>query len=218
MDNGYSNFLDMLTSMAPSREISHIIQDRPSIKKKIRPFHPIKAASLISGLLTLPVLQANTLRLEMLIHLIMSYSLGKKEPMAQHIQLWLNKELGATFFVHLEDPVEDVFISNVITDAGNIRIFEGIWESSDFYLQRMLNIIKTLPDEQSTRQLKREVCGILMLSEEIAARRRLNRFLPGGGNDKGSIRIPSDKELKALSKTIIFKQADLQRLGIVPTD
>lgn len=218
MNEDYRDFVGRLTSMPPRREISNIIQDRPSIKKKLRPFHPIKSAALISGLLTLPSLQANTLRLEMLIHLIMSYSIGKKEPMVQHIQLWLNTELGATSFVYLEDPVEDVFISNVITDAGNIRIFEGIWESSDFYLQRMLNIIKTLPDEQNTRQLKREVYGILMLSEEIAARRGLNRFLPGGGNDKGFIRIPSNKELRALSKTIVFTQEDLQRLGILPAD
>lgn len=208
----------MLDLVAPTRKISHIIQERASIKKKLRPFHPIKAAALISGLLTLPALQANTLRLEMLIHLILSHSLGKREPMAQHIHLWLNNELGATSFVHLEDPVEDVFISNIITDIGNIRIFEGIWESSDFYLQRMVNIIRTLPDNQSTRQLKREIYGILILSEEIAERRHLNRFLPGGGNDKGTVKIPSDKELKTLSKTIIFTLEDLQHLEILPAD
>ncbi|XFO64865.1 hypothetical protein SPSIL_009740 [Sporomusa silvacetica DSM 10669] len=213
-----NDFLGILESLAPSREFSHIIQERPSIKKKLRPFHPIKAASLVSGLLTLPALHANTLRLEMLIHLIMSYSSGKKEPMVHHIQLWLNTELGATSFVYLEDPVEDVFISNVITDEGNIRIFEGIWESTDFYLQRMLNIIRTLPDEQSTCQLKREVRGILLLSEEIADRRRLNRFSPGEGNDKGPVSIPSNKDLKSLSKTIIFTSEDLQRLGIVSAD
>lgn len=208
----------MLNLGAPTRKISHIIEERASIKKKLRPFHPIKAAALISGLLTLPALQANTLRFEMLIHLILSHSLGKREPMARHIHLWLNNELGATSFVHLEDPVEDVFISNIITDIGNIRIFEGIWESSDFYLQRMLNIIKILPDNQSTRQLKREIYGILMLSEEIAERRHLNRFLPGEGNDKGPVKIPSDKELKALSKTIVFTLEDLQRLEILPAD
>lgn len=218
MSEDYRDFLDIFASMTPTREISHIIQEQPSIKKKLRPFHPIKAAALISGLLTLPALHANTLRLEMLIHLILSHSLGKKEPIAQHIHLWLNKELGATSFVNLEDPVEDVFITNVITEVGNIRIFEGIWESSDFYLQRMLNIIKTLPDDPSTRQLKREVYAILKLSEEIAERCRLNRFLPGGGNDKGAIRIPADKELKALSKTIVFTLKDLQCLEILPAD
>ncbi len=211
-------FLDMLASMVPGREISHTVQDRPSLKKKLRPFHPIKAAALISGLLTLPALHANTLRLEMLIHIILSHSLGNKEPIAQHIHLWLNKELGATSFASLEDPVEDVFITNVITEVGNIRIFEGVWESSDFYLQRLLNVIRILPDGPSTRQLNREVYGILMLSEEIADRRHLNRFLPGGGNDKGSVRIPSDKELKALSKTIVFTLEDLQRLEILPAD
>ena len=218
MNEDYHDFLEMLALMKPSKEISQIIHDRPNIKNKLKPFHPIKAVALIAGLLTLPMLQANTLRLEMLIHLILLHSLGKKEPIAQHINLWLNKELGATSFVQLEDPVEDVFISNVITDRGNIRIFEGIWESSDFYLQRMMNIIQTLPDNPLTMQLKREVSGMLLLSEEIAGRRHLNRFLSGGGNDKGSVRIPSDKELRMLSRTIVFTLKDLQRLEILPTD
>jgi len=218
MNESYRHFPDMLASMIPSREISVIFQERPEFKKKLRLFHPLKAASIVSGLLTLPSLHANTLRLEMLMHLIMAYSIGKKEPRVHHIQSWLNTELGETSFIHLEDPVEDVFISNVITEEGNIRIFEGIWESSDFYLQRIMNIVKTLPDEQSTHQLKREVRGLLLLSEEIAVRRRLDRFSPGAGDDKGTIRIPSTKGLTALCKTTIFTAEDLQRLGISPTD
>ncbi len=40
--------------------------------------------------------------------------------------------------------------------------------------------------------------------------------MPGEGNDKGPVKIPSDKELKALSKTIVFTLEDLQRLEILP--
>ncbi len=218
MNKDCNDFFDMLALMKPSKEISQIIHDRPTIKNKLRAFHPIKAATLVAGCLTLPSLQANTIRIEMLIHLILLHSLGKKEPTAQYIHLLLNEEIGATSFTQLEDPVEDVFISNVISDRGNIRIFEGIWESSDFYLQRMLNIIKTLPDNPFTLKLRREVSAILLLSEKLANRRHLKRFLLGGGNDKGTVQIPSDKELRTLRRTIVFTLKDLQRLEILPID
>lgn len=214
------DFADLLkgTDIMPSKEISRIIQEKPSLQKKLRMFHPIKSAALISGLLTLPDLHANTLRLEMMIHLIMSYSKGKKEPMAQDVYSWLNRELGETSFAFLEDPVEDVFISNVITDMGNIRIFEGVWGSSDFYLQKMIDIVNLFPDGKSLRQLKKEIRGILILSEEIAARRKLSRFVRGGGDEKGTVKIPSDKSIKELSKSIVFTQKQILQLEITPED
>jgi len=208
----------ILASMVPSRKVSDIVKERPDFRRKLKPFHPIKSASMVAGLLTLPSLHANNLRLEILIHLIMAYSEGKREPEANHITSWLNTELGSTSFVRLEDPVEDVFVSNVTTDEGNIRIFEGIWESSDFYLQRILNILKTLPEDWNTRQLKREVRGALRLSEEIAARRQLARFSPGEGLDKGKIRVPQFEEIKKLCEAIVFMPEDLDRLGISPAD
>lgn len=208
----------ILASMVPSRKVSDVVKERPDFRRKLKPFHPIKSASMVAGLLTLPSLHANNLRLEMLIHLIMAYSVGKREPEANHIKSWLNTEIGSTSFVLLEDPVEDVFVSNVTTKEGNIRIFEGVWESSDFYLQRILNILKTLPEDRNTRQLKQEVRGALRLSEEIAARRQLARFSPGEGLDKGKIRVPQFGEIKKLCKTIVFTPEDLHRLGIFPAD
>lgn len=210
--------LRMFASMMPSRRISDVIKEQPDFKRKLKLFHPIKSAYLVSGLLTLPSLHANTLRLEMLVHLIIAYSMGNREPKANHIKSWLNTDLGSTSFARLEDPVEDVFVSNVMTDEGNARIFEGVWESSDFYLQRILNIIKTLPEDQSTCQLKREVRAALKLSEEIAVRRRLPRFSPGEGLDKRKIRVPSYNDLRTLCKTVVFTPEDLHRLGISTHD
>ena len=173
---------------------------------------------MISGLLTEPSLHANTIRIELLIHLIIAYGSGIQKVKFRQIKSWLNQKLGSTMFSKMEDPVEDVFISNVMTKYGNARIFEGIWESSDFYLQRIYNIIQTLPDKLNTRILISEVHALLRLSEEIASRRRLDRFIMGGGKEEGSLKIPSWEILKSLSRTITFTLNDLKQLGISPTE
>lgn len=173
---------------------------------------------MISGLLTEPYLHANTIRIELLIHLIIAYGSGIQKVKFRQIKSWLNQKLESTMFSKMEDPVEDVFISNVMTKYGNARIFEGIWESSDFYLQRIYNIIQTLPDKLNTRILISEVHALLRLSEKIASRRRLDRFIMGGGKEKGAIKIPSWEILKSLSRTITFSQNDLKQLGISPAE
>jgi len=49
--------------------ISSTFQEMPTLKGQIERFHPIKSACLVAGLLTDPSLLANTIRIELLIHL-----------------------------------------------------------------------------------------------------------------------------------------------------
>ncbi len=194
------------------------LDEQSSLQYLIEPFHPIKSAAMLAGLLTEPSLQANTLRLELLIHLLIAFSSGKKKPRTRDMNRWLNKELGMSVFARFEDPIEDVFISNVTTREGNIRIFEGIWESSDFYLQRILNVVETLPEGQDSLRLKREIRALLKLSEEIVKRRGLARFSSGDGIPKGKIKLPPLEKLKQLRQALIFSPEELDALGISPSD
>jgi hypothetical protein len=217
--SGKADFLSNLSSLlSTNRKISAAVDERPKLKAELERFHPLTSAALVAGLLTEPSLQANTLRIELLIHLLLAFAVGKRKAGRREIVKWLNSELGATVFAMMEDPPEDVFVSNVTTAEGNFRIFEGIWESSDFYLQRVLNVVETLPDNDGDRQLKREVFTILKLSEEMAVRRRLPRFSPGGGNDKQDDRFPSWQQMKLLRSAITFSAADLERLQIMAGD
>jgi hypothetical protein len=208
----------LLSLLATHRKISAVFEEQPDLKANLQVFHPFRSAELVAGLLTQPSLQANTLRIELLIHLLVAFAAGHRKPNRQKIDNWLNTELESTVFAMMEDPPEDVFVSNVTTADGNFRIFEGLWESSDFYLQRVLNVIERLPGEENSRQLKREILAILKLSEEMAARRRLARFSPGDGYDKQEIHIPSLQHIKSLRSAITFSPADLKRLSIVPAD
>lgn len=198
--------------------LSDIFTELPSFKSQIERYHPVKSASIVAGLLTEPSFHANALRIELLIHLLLAFAEGTKKPSTGDLDLWLNSDLGSTSFVSMEDPVEDVFITNVITKDGNIRIFEGVWESSDFYLQRVLNVVETLPEKQDTNQLKHQVRALLLLSEQIAGRLQLERFGQGGGKDKGIIHIPSSLRLKLLHQAIIFSHSELRNFDINPNE
>jgi len=148
----------------------------------------------------------------------MSVAEGERKLKTHQISGLLNTELGSTSFASMEDPLEDVFISNVATDEGNFRIFEGIWESSDFILQRIINVVKTLPASRECSQLRREITAALKLSEEIANRRKLARFSAGSGHDKRRIDVPSLERLETLRRAITFCDDDLNRLGISSSD
>lgn len=213
------DILSYLSSvLSTDRNISAVTEERPNLQTDLERFDPLTSAALVAGLLTEPSLQANTLRIELLIHLLLAFARGNRNAGRREIARWINSELGATVFALMEDPPEDVFVSNVTTAAGNFRIFEGVWESSDFYLQRILNVVETFPRSDVSRQLRREVFAILKLSEEIAERRGLGRFSPGGGSDKQENDIPSRQQMKSLCSAITFSATDLERLQIIPTD
>jgi hypothetical protein len=66
-------------------------------------FDPLRLAATFSGLLTVPELQSNCVRLEALVHLTLALGRGKRKP---------NERLISR---RQEDPAEDVFVSSIST-------------------------------------------------------------------------------------------------------
>ncbi|MFZ0930393.1 MAG: hypothetical protein WAN11_17435, partial [Syntrophobacteraceae bacterium] len=60
------------------------------------PYQRRKTIAIAAGLLTLPHLQANTVRLQMLAHLAAAHCAGDQEPKPDDLALWLNDYLGRT--------------------------------------------------------------------------------------------------------------------------
>jgi len=118
----FSGFLSsfLALNLGP-RKISDVFSERPNLKSQLHRFHPVKSASLVAGLLTEPPFHANTLRLELLVHLLMAFAAGNRKAKDHDIHSWLNTDLGSTKLAFLEDPVEDVFVSNVTTQEGNVQ-------------------------------------------------------------------------------------------------
>ena len=170
--------------------------------------------AIVGGLLTEPTFHANTLRLELLAHIIVRNARGRAEPRRRSISRWLNDELGSIRIVRLEDPVEDVFISNVVSKRGNHRIFEGIWESNDFWAQEVLDVLYSAPDEEPFITLRHQVESLLVISDEVASRTNLGRFTMGGGRAKQSLELPNNAALRNVAQRVTFRESELSQLAL----
>jgi hypothetical protein len=210
--------LDIGQMVTPHLEVAALLAERPCLESRVAGYDPIASAEIISGMIATPGLQANQVRLEMLVHLLLVCGKGSAIPTRHRIGVWINTELGSSFVARMEDPPEDIFTSNVITREGNSRIFDGTWESSAFYLQNVLDVVDTLPDNSDSSLLNRQIMALLRLSDEIAERRGLARYATGGGEPNGDVAIPSLRELEVHKASVIFTEEDLIGLGVTPDD
>ena len=175
---------------------------------ELRTFSKEVTVSRLAGLLTLPELHAHTLRIELLVHLGACYCDGEKTPGEGEIERWLNNGLLETGAVNMEDPIEDVFVSNVMSEVGNTRIFEGIWESNDFYLQQLLEATYEWPESSEFRSLRRASLMLLRVSDLVAERSGLPRWTEGGGSPMGEVSLAGVEDLGALAGRVRFGVRD----------
>lgn len=169
--------------------------------------------ALIGAMLTLPELQSNCYRLEVLAHFAALLSNGRARPTAAQICAWFNQLDNGTCG-RQEDPAEDLFLSSVYYGSSNYRIFEGIAEGNTFYTQVFLDVLREMPNDGEFLSLKRSVEALLQLSDAIAARANLPRNIVGNPTPRSGISKPRDDVLRELKKRVIFSENDLSELGI----
>lgn len=206
-ESGYAPLLG-----SPEIKLDVVADHCAGLTKELAASELLSTVALLAGLLTLPEFHANTLRLEVLTHLAVAHCAGKEGPTRDHIGCWLNQSLAP--LAPLEDPIEDVFVTNVTSGLGNHRLFEGLWESADFWTQNILDVLSTIPDEPHGARLRWHVGALLKLTEEVAARSEVDRWTVGGGEPKGVVRVPNGADLARLSRRVLFEPADLERISI----
>lgn len=167
-----------------------------------------------AGLLTAPRLQANTVRLELLVHLAVAHCAGRKKPDFGDLERWLNHYLGQTHIAMLEDPAEDVFVTNIYTPEGNFRVFEGIWESNDYFLQVVLDTLMSSEMPEQCRDLLRPTFALLRLSDYVAARLDLNRWHIEPSTAKGFVPVLPTTRVNIRASAVTFTKEDIERLGV----
>jgi hypothetical protein len=141
------------------------------VKQEIQalsPYHKFRSLSLVAGMLLDPKYHSNNFRIERLIHLIIANCSGQQLPSTKDIRHWLNHYEPISSRRVLEDPPEDTFISKVTTRWGDFRVYGGLWESYAFFLQRILNIVDTMPEKIAGSSFTKPLRAMLTISEEIA--------------------------------------------------
>ena len=191
--------------------------DDPELKplaKDLQKYDLRHTSSRLASLLTVPSLHANTIRLEILVHLAVLHCRGKRKPTLSDVDRWLNKSLGDTSIVMAEDPAEDVFITNVSTPNGNWRLFEGIWHSSGYFTQTVLDIIyhhRAIPEYQ---RMLDPLFALLALSECVADRVGLQRWHTESSIPKSVSRLSPAIRIVDRAKSVSFTKNDLTTLQV----
>ncbi len=167
----------------------------------------------LAGLLTVPSLQANAFRIETAIHLAVANCEGSRNLKLAEIDHWLNQYLGNRIAIY-EDPVEDVFITNVETHEGNRRIFPGIWESSDYFVQAAINTLNSHRAPQECRNLLSPAFALLKLSDSVAERVGLQRWHSEPSTAQGKIEVAQVTQRPDHFHAVTFSDSELNALGI----
>jgi hypothetical protein len=177
-------------------------------------FQRKETVSIAAGLLTLPRLSANSIRCETLVHLAVAYSRGGKRPNRTTFKTVLNNIMGNTQAAMIEDPQEDVFVSNILTEHGDLRVLNGLWEANDYFIQVLIDIVTWYQVPESLLQIRRSCISLLKLSEEVALRSGLNRNYSEDSFDKENINVPKSGDYDLLSKRVTFTSQELDGLGV----
>ena len=170
-----------------------------------------KSIAAIAGLLTLPTLQANTLRLEAIAHLAMTNCNGRRTPTLKDASRWF--KLVGKSVRHLEDPAEDVFVSRVIFCGENYRILEGLYEANGHHLQHVLHAVEGMPGRGELGAIKQGCRALLVLSDYLCSRAGLDAFLQGSEYPLDALPLKNIPTMKKLAAFATFSYGDLAAAG-----
>lgn len=193
--------------------LAKIAEAHPDIVAELRKLHPVKTASTFAGLLTIPELQANCFRIEVLTHFAIAYCQGRAAPTRAFVRRAFER-IGNGYCGLMEDPAEDVFLTLVNTPFGNFRIFEGIREGTGFHLQRILNVVEGMPDRGPFTRIRNSVHSMLLLSEELAEGAGARENLLGQEMPVESLSAECVDRLARTRDFVRFTKKNIQRLGI----
>ena len=171
---------------------------------------------LLSGLLTIGSLQANNLRIETASHLAMLHCYGTLVPTRATLMWWLNSALKP--IRHLEDPIDEVFLTNVEMSSGNYRVFEGGWTATAFYVQSVIDVLSTADSPPVCHELLRSCTALLRISDHVARRLNLNRWCHDDSSESGDVTLPDDAAIIRHQRAVLMRETDLEDLGINADD
>ena len=193
--------------------------DNPELKQLAKVLQKYKirdTVSRVASLLTVPSFHANALRIEILVHLAVIHCRGINRPSLKVIERWLNDFLGITSVRSAEDPVEDVFITNVRTPEGNRRLFEGIWHSSCYFTQTVIDILCSRKVTPELRSLLAPILTLLKLSDIVAERVGLQRWHSEPSFPKGPCKLSPSTRIVDKGNSVSFTSDELSTYQINP--
>ena len=195
--------------------LASLAREQVKLRSRMRGLDGPKAAATFGGLLTDPRLQPHSLRLETLAHFAVAGSTGGRTASYSVLKDAFSS-MGDGACGYLEDPPEGLFVDLVRTPRGHFRIVSGIWESSGFFLQRVMNLLEQTPKGPGYDDIRDSCYALLRVSEHVCERAGLARYETGGHLPLNA--LPHDLALSGaeLRARVTFTIDDLTDLGVSP--
>lgn len=203
----------LMSDIGGRTELGPVAAELETHLRDAQPFDPVRLAATFAGLLAVPALQSNCLRLEALVHLTLVAGSGRGAP-NQTIVSRLFSEAGKGRLGIKEDPAEDVFVTLIVSPRGDFRVLEGTWESAGFYLQRLVNLLELLPVGDLANQLREPVYALLRLSDLVCQRAGLVRYQLGSDKRAQVLPAPLLSAVSTLSEVVSFTEEQFKVHGI----
>jgi hypothetical protein len=208
-DSAEAEYLSSIVDIA----IEGIAEGCPEVIADLQQLEPVQTAATLAGLLAVPDLQANCIRLEALVHLAVAYCKGRAAPTEAFVRRNFDR-LNKGYCGRVEDPAEDQFAILVNTPRGNFRIFQGVREGAGFYLQRILNIVEDMPDRAPFKRIRESVECLLKLSEAVATRAGVSENILGREMPLATVPAELVDRLSNASGSVRFSEDELAGLKI----
>lgn len=192
-------------------DLPQIVARLPGLSRRLRPFSFCAVASPLAGLLTMAQYQTATRRLSALIHVAVRSCRGTRRPTHGELNRWL-RQIHEDPITRLEDPVEDVHVSNLVTDRGNMRLFQGNLDGIDYYLHQTLRALSLLGRAWATAA-SQHAHALLAISEAVAERAGHSRNTLASNEPRTEVRL-SKAVMSALDHRVTFDCAAFDSMGI----
>lgn len=187
----------------------------PDLLADLSRYEAKSAVALIAGLLTEPVYQSTTLRLELLVAFALVHCRGSVRPTLEDAGRWF-ATLGASPAAIGEDPAEDVFTTLVVTLQENFRLLEGLWESAGFYTQCVVDLVEHMPDHGIYGELKTDVRALLVVSELMCENAGVTRYQTGSERRWDEIDVAATAPAQVLRERVTLAFSDLAAREVSP--
>lgn len=212
MDMSQMSALAAAFGLGQDRGIQSVADQCSGFMKRIATACPVQTAATYAALLLQPAFQKNCYRIEMLVHFSLAAGGGSTAPSPQILTQGYS-EVGNAYGM-LEDPPEDIFVANISSKRGNYLVLNGIWEGAGFYLQKIVDLADTLPQQGEPRRIADAIHALLKISDFVCNRAGLKRFEMGVEEGQERLSFKVEGKPSSLRALTAISQAELTQLGV----
>lgn len=191
---------------------AELIGEVRPLAEELAGYRPDAVVSMVAGSLTVPDLQQNCLRLEMLVLLALRCCAGDAEPSLDDLGRWFAM-LGDSRCRLGEDPSEDNFAFNVHDVTGNHLMLAGLWEGAGFAMQWLVDSA-ALCTGAAFADASHVLEAGLAVSDLVCRRAGLVRWQEGAEDPIERLDEITLPDIAQLASRVVLTPADLTELGV----